>query len=883
MKNELEDPEISIESDKDETKQLVLDKSQTELSESFLYNLEDVDNNNKRRNLFHKMSFIIIFLIITFIFALGITIYYIIYYVVSEADFDIVELKWYKADLNDRDYQNYLFHNGLEVILIKDEHFDMDGGAIVIENGYLDNLTYPGIPSFATSILSHIAFKGNKGLSTLDDYYGNYLYDTEDHFINYRFDILNHGFTKFLSYFGNILDIKNISSYISDNYIKIINELDAKYKSKIDSIYYKEIHLIEYLVYGLCDSDNNDILPEGNNESLSIYNISEIKKYTQEYIQNLINPEKIKIILFSKYKFSISSKYMKKFFKSIIKTKKPPNNNIEEKKQHEIKEFNKSQIIYIKAKDYEQNYIKIIYYIDKVKNESYSELYYKSFYLAYIIDFISDTKNGSLYDLLNNSTECANCNVKSIETDYIIILKSKIKFVIKINLNKLEEINKIIFITYQYIYKIVNETIGENLQIDRYINLNKLCNQSHRYQEKTFNTIQLAKDNGVHVIQTKYMPELYFYDGCVFWNETGDNKTIIEETQIYLSQLIPNNSVIILGLKDEDRRNITCDDSCPFDLNCSHFKDDGNIKNTTYYNISYINYFFNSSDFEEYLNLNNSANISYTNNNYISSHYESFKNMAPEDVGEIEPLESNTSTLNIFYFKKNRNFHVPKVYITLQLFHPYLRPNNTDINQTRCKYFKIMEMFIAIRREINDKLADAIRANNEIEFGQNENYLFINITCFEDVAYNILRTIKNITIDKNWTLTDFITNNIIYKNEVYDDFLVYDKNNIEEISDFYFYYQLKNNLYNKYEFLPEDFDKYYYNTCIRDLEYELNSEKLTTFIINGYIYGFYDKTQAENIYGLFDIDNNISQKFEDLIIDVNINNITAGNYVNWVF
>ena len=315
-------------------------------------------------------------------------------------------------------------------------------------------------------------------------------------------------------------------------------------------------------------------------------------------------------------------------------------------------------------------------------------------------------------------------------------------------------------------------------------------------------------------------------------------------------------------------------------MNCSHFKDGDNIKNTTYYDISYINYFFNSSDFEEYLDLNNSANVSYTNNSYISSHNESFKNMASEKDDDIKRLKNNTFTLNEFYFKKNRNFHVPKVYITLQLFHPYLRPNNTDVNQTRCKYFKIMEMFSAIRREINDKLADAFRANNEIEFGQNENYLFINITCFEDVAYNILQTIKNITIDKNWTLTDFITNNIIYKNEVYDDFLVYDKNSFEKISKYYFYCQLKNNLYNKYEFFPKEFDDYY-DSCIEYLEDEVQNGSLSTFIINGYIYGFYNQTQAEKIYELFEI-GNISTQFKELINSVNLNDIEPENYVQWV-
>jgi hypothetical protein len=846
------------------------------MSESFLFNLDEINNKGnpqKKKKFFLRIPFIFIFLIIIFLFAIGLLIYYIYFYIENKPNFRIVDLPWIKADLNDREYEDYLFDNGLEVLMIHDEGFDMDGGAIVIEDGHLDNPYAQGISSFATSLLSHIAFEDINHIPNLEDYFGSFIHESEDYFVNFRFDILNAGFTKFLSDFGKILNIDydkisdNCQSYKS----KIISELDKKYLNKINDIMNRENHLLEYLVYGFCDSNNNDILPEGNNLSLSLYNDIELLNNATEYIQNLINPEKIKIVLFSKYKFIISSKYMKNYFHYLTHKQNIANKRYEEKYKYEIKELNKSQIIYIKANDHESNYIKIIYYIDKIKNESYSELIYKSNYLLYIIDFLKETKNGSLYSLLTNSTDY---NIKSINAYSEIILKSKIKFTIFIELNCLKNINDIIFITYQYIHKIIKEAIGHNLQMNRYIDLKDLCFQHIKFKEKTYDTMELAKNNGKNLIFTKYKPEYYYYIECLLLNSTE----VFEETQKYLSQLTPNNSVIILGLKDDDRKIITCNEDCPFKLNCSFFTDDNNIKNTTYYDVYYKNYFFDYYDFEKYLDINPNSDIEYINNSYISKHNKSLLDIK-EELKDIERLDNKTVTLNNFYFKRNANFHVPKVYISLNLFHPYLRPNNTETNKKKCNYFKILEIFSAIRRKINDKLADAIRADNNITFGQNENYLFINILCFEDVAYKILETIKNIIIDTNWASTDFITNNIIYKNEVFQDFLIFDKSNIEEISKYYFYCKLKNSLYNKYEFFPKDFEQEYYEICVSDLENKL--EDLTTFIINGYIYGYYTEDQATKIYELFEIQD-ISLKFNEIIKNANINDINSENYVNWV-
>lgn len=201
----------------------------------------------------------------------------------------------------------------------------------------------------------------------------------------------------------------------------------------------------------------------------------------------------------------------------------------------------------------------------------------------------------------------------------------------------------------------------------------------------------------------------------------------------------------------------------------------------------------------------------------------------------------------------------------------------------KCYYFKIIEMFSLIKRKINEKLADAIRAGNEISLGQNENFFYINVFCFEDVAYKIMEQIKNIIIDTNWESTDFISNNKVYKNEVFDDIFNYDKDDIDYISKYYFYCKLKNSLYNLYEFFPEEFEKNNYEKCIEKIDSK-ELKNLICFIINGYIYGYYTKEKAQKISDLFETNYNINN-LKTLLYNVNNNEIlneTPEEFVNWV-
>ena len=834
-------------------------------TESFLDNKSQINKVNKCN---FKCYFVFCFFILIFVSLVSMIIEYIIFLYDRKPNFKIKKKEWIIPELNNRKYENYIFDNGLEVMLIQDPYFDMDGGALVIENGYLDDPLDEGSASLSSSLFTHLAFGDTKNISTLQNYFGTYLYEADEHFTNFRFNILNDGFKKFLDNFSKILDIgDNIE--IKDNLMDgIINDVDQNYLSSINIIN-QEIHLLRYLVYGLKNESGFDILPQGNRQSLNKYTNEQLKEKLKNYIKKVINPKKIKIVIFSKYKFLVSSKYMKKYFEYLT-TMESPKDTIDNKKEneYEIKEFNKSQIIFIKSSFNDPNAIRIIFYIDKKGNESYSELFYNSKYFYYIVDFFDETKEGSLYFLLTNSTKY---NIKSIYADFTIVLKSVIKFTINIELNSLNNLNDIIFIVYQYMNKIIKEGIGKMIQIERYKEIKDICYQTIKYSEKTYDTIDLAKNNGENIINSSWVERDYFYRDCLPWNDTENITDIANnESYYYFSQLRPENSVVVLSIRDKDIHKITCNNESKFFLNCSSLKFD-NFSQTIYYDINYKSYLFNSSELERYLDDNNTANITFSPNYYKSNNTESF-----DALNKSELKNFSNNEFNEFYFIRNDTFKIPKIFISLNLLHPYLRPMNDNINDTRCYYFQIIEMFSAIKRKINEKLADAIRAGNDITFGQNENYLFINIFCYNDVAYKIMQTISETIFETRWDSTDFLSNNEIYKNEAYDDFLIV-TDGISDISRYYFFSKLKNNLFNKYEFYPEEFEEEHYNNCTSNL----NVKNLTTFIINGYIYGYYTTEEAEKIFNLFEKGNR-TEKFNELLDIVNNKEIRSTNFSDWI-
>ena len=822
-----------------------------------------------------KIPFSLYFFIIIILLMIITIIYYIYFYMTKEPNFRLYKPQFEDLILNNRAYEGYLFDNGLEVLLIYDSGFDRDGGAIVIEKGYYDNPGEEGLSTFASILLSQAIYEINpEDRDTLENYYGNFKSGTDEIYMNFRFDILNNGFKKFLKIFCRIL---NFDTNIDENKFNMTKHRAKQYmqleiERRNRTIEYRENHLLEYLVYGFKNENNGDILPEGNPNIINEINTTEISNY----IKDFINPSKIKIVLFSKYKFSISSKYMKYYFKYLINMpKKEDNNNSYNETENKI--FNTSQIIYIKANDYELNYIKIIYYIDRIDNESFSELNFRKRYLYYIRDIIRTRKEGSLYSLFKSK-------IKSIDADVsdVLILKSKIQFSIQIELNNLQDINDIIYATYQYMHKIISEIDEKGIQNDRYNELFELCDINATLTEKTFDTIELAKSNAIHLIETKNHINEYFHWYCLPTINENNTKKYYDEMESYVRQLSPNNSVVILAIRDKDKNKLTCNNESNFYINCEYFINDSNFNNTFYYNVYYKNDIFNSTQLDEYLNKD--KDINYFN---ITFEKNKFRTQCKDPINDSD-IETNLikfdykNTLNSFYFKRNLKFRVPRLLIKFNLYHPYLRQNNyTDENEKRCYYFLLMEMFSAIKRRINEELYEALSAYAQIKFYQSENHLDILVFCFSDQAYNITKAIKEIIYDTDWESSDFFDNNEIYKNEAFDDYFIFDKLDIITISRFYFNCELKNNLYNKYEFFPDEFEKNYYEQCINDSIINKKNilKNLTTFIMDIYIYGNYTEEESLQIFDLFNRSN--FDDFSEILVERNIST-SADNYTIWV-
>ena len=83
--------------------------------------------------------------------------------------------------------------------------------------------------------------------------------------------------------------------------------------------------------------------------------------------------------------------------------------------------------------------------------------------------------------------------------------------------------------------------------------------------------------------------------------------------------------------------------------------------------------------------------INFERNKYKSKYKEPEEKTYKKNP-EMIILDDNT-TLNKFYYKKNYDFKIQKVLIKLNLYHPFLRPNNTIEKDKNCYYFLILEMF----------------------------------------------------------------------------------------------------------------------------------------------------------------------------------------------
>jgi len=167
--------------------------------------------------------------------------------------------------------------------------------------------------------------------------------------------------------------------------------------------------------------------------------------------------------------------------------------------------------------------------------------------------------------------------------------------------------------------------------------------------------------------------------------------------------------------------------------------------------------------------------------------------------------------------------------------------------------------------------------------GFNQNLFFIDIFAYEDVVKNIMETIKEI-ISYNIAAKDSI---FLKKFEIYKDSALEELDSVNHNSntDFKMRMHFYEYLYDKeksvpiYNYLKFPVEEY---RTKEDIIGDGDLDSISSSIIHGNIFGYCNKTQAENIYNTFYVNN--EDNFNNLLSKAHLNNfnLSSSNFQEWI-
>ena len=762
---------------------------------------------------------------------------------------------------------------------------DRTESVITFDYGYLDTNFQPGYLKIA--LLSLI----NKDISesyTLNQNFVQFHYEFNKYYSSYDFSILGGGFQNYLKVFSTL-------TYLKDNDERLnFDHIGNKSFNTNNNIVERKNHILEYLIYGYQNSDGRDIIPQYSSQI-----INDLKGDYTPIInimkQLLSDPSKIKIIIYSHYKASWMKKYFLNYFNDIINRPKLNNNyNTNLIPGYNLYNFTTDKIIYMNVFSTEQNFIEVNYYISKDNITTYNQLIKDSIYFEYITYILNQTNEGSLYYELNRDEN--NITIKSLSSGYEIVSKNKIKYSIYIELNhySYNHISKIILKTYNYINKI-------KLYINDYNNiLNDIrIEELETISQQNFTYIEDPNDNNYY-IYISY--ELFFRDEKNFllkqaWFSKADFIENINKVKYYYNQLTMNNSVLIFGISNRKKNKYELKSS---DINYIFL----NTKGTRYFSFTYSIYnlceHFNQTYDNNYTVLLNSTKNEYISN-YSSNSDLEYDPKDEENYFKIPFKEINDKNdyITKVFWKKDTSLQIPKIISKIFFFHPFFRPNIRNESRINDTYntienhkfvFKYLLYFAYIKRTIQEKLADTFRAGgNYFYIYFNENFFFIDLFLFSDIAQKVFKEINNIIYDKE----DF-KYQLETKFEIYRDLVLEDLLNSNYYSDYMrlkysFYGAITNNINKEkekeYKNLPPIYDitQFPYDDFLEITYNEINNKDdiyNDTYAIKYiFLFGYYNESDAYEIYKIFNISNN----FENLldIANFTLTEINEKNFVDW--
>ena len=754
-----------------------------------------------------------------------------------------------KPGISEFNYSKIIFNNGLEVLLVKVGMNDTAGGSIIFDTGYLDNSYEYGYlhKAFLTLLGNDDDIKSS---STLKDYLGSFASSSDEYHYSFSFDIINAGFFKYLSVFKNLAFFEDNDKRL-DRISKTIN-LNSLHPGLLGN----EKMLLEYYIYGYKNVSKRTI---------SSFNNDKIK----EIIKSLVQPNKMKIVLASHFKLSLVKKQFINIFKDIINVKvnesEKQTSTDNESIRYNDKYFTTKKVILFTSEHESNYYLKIIFFVNKKENESYYDFIKKLGYFRYIKYILDATGEGSLYHELANPTN-ENFTIKSLSCNYEIVLQKKIKFSIQINLapSSIEYLEEISKIAYEYINNYIVSINGKDeIYKDLYKQLKTIVEQEFTFMEDSDETIPFTKKLGINLCDHKTNSS-FFKDS---WIEPFN----FEEMKIYFSQLIPNNSVIILLLNNEYSQTVI--NKSIFNLSKKYY-----ISRTPHY----------ISDLNINITTKSNCTLNIKENNYISKHTKGIEiEEKSEDNKKLSAEIINKTNLRVFKFLRETKFRLPKVHIMLNLFHPFFRPGNKteNKNNSHCLYFEYMLYLTYIELEINKILADAIRAGNKISVGYTHMNTYINVFAFSDVAKEIIEEIKKILMNKSDFAKIHDSNNInkymLYKESTFEDHLNIWKVRPHIKAKYLLIYGLNERTYKNYEFPFINETQNIENIC--NTIFDNNKEFVINFILDCQIYGYYNKEEANEIVKIFNETPTDEENFKNVVNNAGIeNNINASNFISWI-
>lgn len=831
------------------------------------YNINHILNNsNTRINLKSEKSskkrkfipYLIFLIILVGIITIAMAIIYIIVVIKYKENYTVEDENIYLGPKTlEHTYSSMNFENGIKIILGQVHYNDSAGGAIAFDKGYLNNEYKPGYLNLAlTTLINELKFnKSSQAFEHLNNYIGEIKYSVDEDYSCAYFTIVNNGLLEYIKYFSELLHLKEDDQRLKDDYINLTL---SNFPNSETNKNKRENHLLEFLIYGYKDEKGEEILPQGKKSELMKELKNNFGPITETMKSLLYSPSKIKITLFSHYKMSLLRKTVLRYFNILFK--KPEENQVKNNNGYNLQNFATNKIIYYRIENTENNYLKINYYINNTNISDIEQLHIDSKYFNYIKDILQETKEGSLYyELTNNNL---NMSIKSISCDIDIILKSKILFSIKIELNSKSYyfIKDIIKTVYEYMEKIkkhVNKLNGEDERIK----------ELYYIYEQSFTFVEDKDDENYFAQKAK---DLFYLDNYFYFLREDwipDNFTNnLNKVKNYFNQLTMSNSVIILGINDYTKDKFYLNES-----NISFIFQ--NVKTTKYFTFNYsyndlslLNLILNSAEKDE--------TIKFTKNKFISNYTEKSElDIYEEDkegyfAKKTKQIRNATDTCRFYYFR-DTSFGIPKVYISLFILHPFLRPNSAEASEKNNQFFQLILYISYLKDEINYRLADAIRAGSYFKVDFSENYIYIDIFCFSDIVHDIMEIIASIISDSK----DKIENN----KEIYREYAISTLNgkgrSIDNRIKLEFYNYIYDDLpfFNFYEFPIDEF---------RDKNITLET-KLDSSIMQGYIYGYISEEESEKIFDIFK-DKSSKISFQDALIKANLNNgkVNLKNFVS---